>query len=131
MQASIKSQVTVVRIKQVESLLLLKQVTSQVIQTSDDLSRYPHLISFHFIFHLKGGANSIFLKNRILIYTNESCSVITYGPLDMCGGHCVCSALPSACSIMFLVSWDVSGQRVGAFPPVTDSVQVRLGVNKT
>jgi hypothetical protein len=45
LQVSSKSQVTVVRIKQVTSQVIaqVKQVTSQVIQKSDDLTQFPHL----------------------------------------------------------------------------------------
>ncbi len=39
--------------------------------------------------------------------------------------------LPSACIWMFWFSGDISGRRVGEFPPANDSMQVRLRVDKT
>ncbi len=39
--------------------------------------------------------------------------------------------LPSACILIFWLSWDQSERGVGAFPPANGSALVRLRVDKT
>ncbi len=59
---------------------------------------------------LTDGVRSIFLKNKTNIdIQNEFGLIITPGSLFMCGGDRACRAPPSACSLMFWFSWDVSG----------------------
>ncbi len=63
---------------------------------------------------------------------NESGSVNISGPLDMCGGACVCKAPPSAWILIFSLTRDVFWVGSGSiFLLANDIAQVRLRVDKT
>ncbi len=80
--------------------------------------------------HFKGRLGNIFfLKNKIQTYKSDA-ALSPLLSLYTCGSDCVCRAPPSAWTLMFWFSPDVSGWGVGVFPLASEGAQVRLGVNK-